>query len=59
AGCAAAGAGLLGVAAMVFPDQASSPGAGWGVVAVVWALTLIAVTGLSEPAPEPVEATAF
>jgi hypothetical protein len=52
AGCAAAGAAIFGTAAVLFPGQESSPGAGWGAVAIVWAVTLAAVTWLAEPAAE-------
>jgi hypothetical protein len=53
AGCAAAAAAIFGTAAVLFPGQESSPGAGWGSVAIVWAVTVAAVTWLAQPAAEP------
>jgi len=58
AGCAAASAAIFGTAAVLFPGQESSPGAGWGAVAIVWAVTVAAVTWLAEPASDPSPATA-
>jgi hypothetical protein len=58
AGCAAVAAATFGIAAILFPGQESSPGAGWGAVAIVWAVTLAAVTWLAEPAAEPAPAAA-
>ena len=58
AGCAAAAAAIFGTAAVLFPGQESSPGAGWGAVAIVWAVTVAAVTWLAEPASDPSPATA-
>jgi hypothetical protein len=53
AGCAALAGAVFGAAAILFPGQESSPGAGWGAVAIVWAVTLAAVTWLARPAAEP------
>lgn len=58
AGCAAVAAAIFGIAAILFPGQESSPGAGWGAVAIVWAVTLAAVTWLAEPAAEAAPAAA-
>jgi hypothetical protein len=58
AGCAALAAAIFGVAAILFPGQESSPGAAWGAVAIVWAVTLAAATWLAEPAVEAAPAAA-
>ena len=58
AGCAAAAAAIFGTAAVLFPGQESSPGAGWGAVAIVWAVTLAAATWLAESAVEAAPAAA-
>ena len=58
AGCAALAGAIFGIAAVLYPGQESSPGAGWGAVAIVWAVTLAAVTWLAEPVAEPAPSAA-